>query len=91
MELARIDALSSNGDLAHYEFCCRALAELSAEQMKPEPLLGGRDLMDLGLVPGPAFRDILRAVEDAQLDGSLVSRDAALEFVRTRFLAAPEA
>jgi poly(A) polymerase len=86
MELARIDALSSNGDLGHYDFCTAALAELSSEQMKPAPLLTGRDLMTLGLTPGPGFKSILTAVEDAQLDGTLTTRDAALDFVRTRFL-----
>jgi tRNA nucleotidyltransferase/poly(A) polymerase len=86
MELARIDALSSNGDLGHYDFCAAALAELSTEQMKPAPLLSGRDLMTLGLSPGPGFKTILAAVEDAQLEGTLTSRDAALDFVRANFL-----
>lgn len=86
LELARIDALSSNGDLAHWKFCRRALDELSVEQMKPEPLLRGGDLLALGLEPGPRFREILTAVEDAQLDGTLTDRDAALAFVRERFL-----
>jgi poly(A) polymerase len=85
LELARIDALSSNGDLGHYEFCREALAELPAELMKPEPLIGGHDLMALGLVPGPVFREILLAVEDGQLEGTLATRDAALEFVRQRY------
>lgn len=85
MELARIDALSSNGDLGHWEFCRKALEELSAEQMKPAPLIGGQDLMALGLRPGPMFKAILREVEDAQLDGSLASREAALAFVKARF------
>lgn len=85
IELARIDALSSNGDLGHYEFCRSALAGLSQEQMKPEPLIGGADLMALGLKPGPMFKTILRAVEDAQLDGTLDHRDAALAFVKDRF------
>lgn len=86
IELARIDALSSNGDLGHYEFCRRALEELSAEQMKPAPLVRGEDLLALGLRPGPVFREILTAVEDAQLDGTLTDRDAALAFVRERFV-----
>ncbi|MFN2427068.1 MAG: CCA tRNA nucleotidyltransferase [Candidatus Binatia bacterium] len=86
MELARIDALSSSGDLGHWEFCRKSLAELSAEQMKPEPLIRGEDLLALGLAPGPVFRIILTAVEDAQLEGTLTSRDAALDFVKSRYL-----
>ena len=85
LELARIDAVSSNGDLAHWQFCTRALGELSAEVLKPPPLLGGADLKALGMVPGPAFTVILRAVEDAQLEGTLRDRDEALAFVQQRF------
>jgi len=86
LELTRIDALSSNGDLGHYEFCRNAWAELSAERARPLPLVDGNDLIDLGLEPGPLFGLILEAVEDAQLDGHLTTRDQALEFVRARWL-----
>jgi tRNA nucleotidyltransferase/poly(A) polymerase len=86
MELAKIDALSSSGDLGHWEFCRKALDELSAEQIRPEPLLRGGDLIALGVTKGPLFRTILTAVEDAQLEGTLASREAALDFVRAKFL-----
>jgi len=49
-------------------------------------LLRGEDLMELGLTPGPSFRTILTAVEDAQLDGTLADREAAIAFVRERFV-----
>ena len=45
----------------------------------------GDDLIAAGHVPGPKFREILHAIEDAQLEGRLASRDAALEFVRNEF------
>lgn len=80
LELARIDALASSRDVRPYEFCRRKLAEL--EPLAPPPLLTGHDLMALGLQPGPQFKDILSAVEDAQLEGQLLTRDAALEWVR---------
>jgi tRNA nucleotidyltransferase/poly(A) polymerase len=85
MALAKIDALSSSGDLGHWEFCRDALERLSAEQIRPEPLLRGGDLIELGIAKGPLFRTILTAVEDAQLDGKLSSREAALDFVREKF------
>jgi poly(A) polymerase len=85
LELCRIDAAASNGNLFHYEFCRKALAELSEESMKPPPLLTGRDLIALGHKPGPVFRDILSALEEAQLEGTVASRDDALRFVRSRF------
>jgi poly(A) polymerase len=54
--------------------------------LHPEPLISGTDLINLNLPTGPLFRTILDAVEDAQLEGRLRDRDAALEYVRERFL-----
>lgn len=81
LELARIDALGSRGDLSLYEFCRDALANLPADQIRPDPLVRGGDLIALGLEPGPRFKEILAAVEDAQLDGSVRSREDALRLV----------
>jgi poly(A) polymerase len=36
----------------------------------------------MGFLPGPRFKEILQAIEDAQLDGKLRGRDEALAFVR---------
>lgn len=85
LELARIDALSSSGDLRPYEFCRKKLAELGPEQIAPPRLFTGRDLIDLGLQPGPRFKEILHAVEDAQLEGRIATRDDALSWVRQQY------
>jgi poly(A) polymerase len=85
LELARIDALSSNGDLSYYRFCKQRLAELKEEEIRPKPLIGGDDLIALGLVPGPIFSDILRQVEDAQLGGELNSREEALQWIQQNY------
>jgi len=77
LELTRIDALSSSGDLSAYEFCSRKRDELAREQPLPEPLLRGRDLIDLGHRPGPRFREILDRAFDAQLEGEIDSIEAA--------------
>jgi poly(A) polymerase len=81
LELARIDALSSNGDLQYYRFCQERLAELKDDEMRPEPLLRGGDLIALGFKPGPRFSQILRQVEDGQLGG----REQAIEWVKKNF------
>jgi len=39
----------------------------------------------MGYRPGAEFREILSAVEDAQLEGSLHSKDEALSFVLSEF------
>lgn len=85
LELARIDALSSNGDLSYYRFCQERRGALKQEEIRPEPLVRGGDLIELGFKPGPQFKDILRQVEDAQLGGELHSRDEAIEWIRNKF------
>jgi poly(A) polymerase len=45
-------------------------------------LLNGDDLCALGLQPGPAFRRLLTAVEEAQWEGQVTSREEALALVR---------
>jgi hypothetical protein len=36
----------------------------------------------MGLIPGPIFRKILTAVEDAQLEGKIKDREQALALAR---------
>jgi poly(A) polymerase len=85
LALHRADCLASHRHLATYEFIQQKRAEIPPEKMRPAPLLTGDDLIAEGHQPGPRFRMILTAVADAQLEGRLDSRDAALEFVRREF------
>ena len=85
LELTRIDALSANGDLQHYRFCKQKLTELEEEEIHPEPLLRGRDLIAMGFSPGPNFQTILKQVEEAQLGGELSSREEAMEWVNKHY------
>jgi len=85
LALHRADCLASHRNLSTYEFIRQKRAEIPEEKMRPSPLVTGDDLIRAGHVPGPKFREILGAVEDAQLEGRLASREAALEFVRREF------
>ena len=85
LALHRADCLASHRHLSTYELIQQKLVEIPVETMRPAPLVTGDDLIAEGHVPGPRFREILTAVEDAQLEGRLLSRDAALEFVRREF------
>ncbi len=85
LELHRIDCLSSHGQLDAYEYSREQLRSMPPEAIRPTPLITGRDLIEAGYEPGPRFKEILDAVEDAQLEGRLTSREAALEFVRREF------
>jgi poly(A) polymerase len=85
LALARMDALASNRDLTYVEFCIRRREELAAEEIRPARLLGGDDLIALGYPPSPRFGEILRALEEAQLEGQVNTRADAERFVADRF------
>lgn len=82
LELHRLDCLASHQQLDSYGFVQRFLAETPPEKVRPPRLVTGDDLLGLGLRPGPRFRELLDAVEEAQLDGKLSSREEALQLLR---------
>ena len=85
LELHRVDCLSCHGELDNYAFCKAALENLEPEQIRPVPLINGHDLIAMGYKPGPAFKQVLRAVEDAQLEGRVTQRDEALRLAAQVF------
>jgi poly(A) polymerase len=85
LELHRLDCLSSHRQLQSYEFVRRFLANTPPEQVRPPRLLTGDDLKRMGYAPGPLFSEILRSLEDAQLEGQVQDKEAAVEFVCSRF------
>jgi len=85
LELHRIDCLSSHGWLDSYNYAREQLRTLPPEAIRPQPLVTGRDLIEAGYEPGPRFKEILGAVEDAQLEGRLTTSDSAMEFIRREF------
>jgi poly(A) polymerase len=84
LELARIDVLAGSGDLSTVNFCLQKRRELGEEEVRPEPLLRGRDLIELGLCPGPEFRVLLDSAFDAQLEGDIRSPEEARAWARAR-------
>jgi poly(A) polymerase len=85
LELARIDATAARGDLQYYEFCRAQLGALSHEEMRPPRLLTGDDVVALGHRPGPRVGEILHALEEAQLEGTLTTRADALAWVAREY------
>ncbi len=86
MELHRLDCLSSHRNLDSYGMVQRFLAETPAEEVRPQRVLTGTDLSEMGYIPGPVFSEILLAVEEAQLEGQILTKTEAEEFVRKRFV-----
>ncbi len=82
MELHRVDCGSSNGFTENYDFLRIKQEEFDAEPLIPEPLVKGRDLIDHGLEPGPRFKEILQTIETEQLEGRILDRESALEYLK---------
>jgi len=85
IELHRVDCLASHGDLANYNFLRSKQQEIPVDEIKPLPLLTGKDLIVLGLQPGPGFKTILNDAYDLQLEGKITSADQAREWARTNW------
>lgn len=90
LTLHRLDCLASHGDLSIYELTREKFEATPPDQIRPVPLLTGADLIAAGMRPGPGFRELLAAVEDAQLEGQLDSKEQALEFIAQLKLSNPE-
>jgi poly(A) polymerase len=85
LALHRMDCLASHGDVSNWEFVRAKLAELPEAEMRPRPLITGRELIAEGFSPGPLFSEILLAVEEAQLEGRIVTPEEAMRLVQERF------
>ena len=85
LELHRLDTMSSNRRLDNYELARGKFEEYSAQHLRPEPLITGADLIGMGYHPGPQFSQILRMLEDAQLEGRIGSQGEAMDLVRELF------
>ena len=85
LELHRLDASSAHGDLTLYNFARAQYEAEPAPDLRPAPLLTGRDLIAAGYRPSPQFKLMLALAEDAQLEGAATSREQALALVQSRF------
>jgi poly(A) polymerase len=90
LALHRAQAVSSDGNLAFYEFCVHRYEQAVSADADPDSklakLIDGKDLIQLGFKPGPEFSEILRVVEDLALERKLATKEQALEYVVSRFV-----
>ena len=80
--LYRADCGASHGQLSAMPVIEAMTAQLAEEALVPPPLIQGSDVLALGVPAGPRVGELLRAVEDRQLDGQLLDREAALSWLR---------
>jgi len=85
LALHRVDCLASHGGLEGYNFCVEKLKTFEPEEIRPPRIITGRHLIDLGLKPGPRFKEILTDIEDKQLEGLITDQEKALEYVRETY------
>ncbi len=88
LELHRLDCLGSSGRLGTYDFARQQWTSLTPDELRPAPLATGRDVMALGLAPGPRIGELIRALEEEQLEGNLTTREEALAWL-SRQVSAP--
>ena len=85
LALHKMDCLAGSGYLEHWEFVRDRLSSMPEAAVRPTPLITGRELIAAGYPPGARFREMLRAAEDAQLEGTIATAEEALKLVRERF------
>jgi poly(A) polymerase len=85
LELHRVDCQSSHGALDNYDFLKAKAEAFANEPLIPPPLVTGHDLMALGWKPGPHFGPMLEAVQTAQLEGTLTTKEEALAWVKANY------
>ncbi len=85
LALHRMDSMAASRNLDHYNFTRERWLAMTEETVRPKPLITGRELIAAGYVPGAGFREMLRAAEDAQLEGVVATAGEALELVKQKF------
>ena len=85
LALHRLDALSSHGDLTCYNFARVHFEAEPTPDLRPAPLLTGRELITAGYRPSPQFKPMLALAEDAQLEGSITTPEQALALVQATY------
>jgi poly(A) polymerase len=85
LALHRMDCLAAHANLDIYHFVRESYTAMPEETVRPEPLLSGRELIAAGYAPGPQFKEMLQAIEDAQLEGAIGTPEEAMALVRERF------
>ena len=85
LRMHRMDCMAGSGNLDHWNFVRERYESMPEEVVRPQPLVTGRELIAAGYRPGEGFREMLRAAEDAQLDGAITTPAEALALIRERF------
>jgi putative nucleotidyltransferase with HDIG domain len=84
LALHRMDCLAAHRNVDIWNFVRERYESMPEEAVRPAPLLTGRELIAAGYTPGPPFKEVLRMVEDAQLEGSIATEEEAMALAREK-------
>jgi poly(A) polymerase len=84
LALHRMDCLAAHRNVDIWNFVRERYEAMPEEDVRPVPLITGRELIAAGYTPGPPFKEVLRAIEDAQLEGSITTQEEALALAREK-------
>ena len=87
LALHRLDCLGSHRRLDVYNFLVEKAHELDEQPEIRPPLLGGGDLIALGMKPGPAMGALLAEIREKQLQDELKTKVEAKRWARKRIAA----
>jgi poly(A) polymerase len=85
LALHRADCLASHAKLGMWKYAREAYERDEPAEVRPKWLVTGKELVAAGYKPGVAFKEMLRAVEDAQLEGRIKTVEEGLELVEREF------
>ena len=82
--VAKSDCMGRGGnfDCSSMDWFLERARQLGVEHAPPTRLVLGRHLLPLGVAPGPRMGEILRAVYEKQLDGTVTTVDEGVAFAR---------
>ncbi len=79
-----LDCTGSHGLLDNYDFLLKKAEEMKNEPVLPERWISGRDLIELGVAPGPRIGTLLKLAYDAQLEGKFDTREKLFQWLEAR-------
>jgi tRNA nucleotidyltransferase (CCA-adding enzyme) len=82
--VAKADCMGRGGgfDCSPHDWFLARARQLGVEHAPPAPIVLGRHLLALGMKPGPRMGEVLRAVYERQLDGSVTTLEEGIDFAR---------
>lgn len=82
LDLHKLDCLGSHRSLEYYDFLVEEAKELKKKPKIRPPLLNGKDLIELGMKPGPALGAMLHEIREKQLSDELKNKREAKAWVK---------